>query len=213
MGEIAFPEKRTYFVARDGEGNVLHVGYTDPESVTTTGQPFLVAGSRLEQIDDLSTFIGQPVAYNLEFDSERRNWIFPEGDHIYIPADPELIENFSRSLYKLIDPERDGLYAGIIWHPAGNEVAWPLLQLRETDEVPIALAADTEPLAEVLQAFVDGGGLTEEEVGQILAAVQFMAGESVKLVDFVPPSWRPFVMSRQQVIDAGYISDELLASG
>jgi hypothetical protein len=63
--EVKYPEKRTYYVARDADGVILHVGHTDPDQVTTTGQAVLVSGSRLSQIDDLSDFIGQPIAYNL----------------------------------------------------------------------------------------------------------------------------------------------------
>jgi hypothetical protein len=204
--EIAFPEQRTYYVARDESGAVLHVGYTEPDQVTTTGQPVLVYGSRLDQIDDIAEFIGQPIAYNLEFDSEKRNWIFPDGHHLYIPADPLLIEGLSRGLYKLLDPDGDGLYAGIIWHPDGE--SFPLLQLRDVDEIPISLAADTQPLADVLQAFVDGGGLTEQEVAGIVGAVQFMAGQVVRVADFIPPSWAGRVMTREQAEAAGYFVEQ-----
>jgi hypothetical protein len=40
MAEITYPRERTYYIAHNGDG-VYHVGYTDPDQVTTTGQPSL----------------------------------------------------------------------------------------------------------------------------------------------------------------------------
>jgi hypothetical protein len=162
------------------------------------------AGIGYVYIPDIDAFLPPQPAFNWHVDGVTKNWIFPEGDHLYIPADPLLIENLSRGLHKLIDPDRDGLFAGIIWHPGGTDVAWPLLQLREVDQIPISLQADTQPLAEVLQAFVDGGGLTTEEVQDILDAVQVMAGEVVLVKDFIPPSWQPYVMTKEQAIAGGW---------
>jgi hypothetical protein len=203
--QINNPEYRTYFVARDEDGNVLHVGYTDPGSYTTTGQEVFITGDKITQMQDVAQFIGQPVAYNLEFDAEKRNWIFPEGDHFYIPVDPLLIEGLSRGLYKLIDPDGEGLYAGIIWHPQGTDAAWPVLQLRETDDIPISLGADTEPLRETLAEFVEGGGITQEELDAIVSSVQFFAGQTVFVKDFVPDSWKPHLMTKEQVVAGGWI--------
>lgn len=41
MGEIAKPERATYFIARNSEGTIVHYGKTLPNQVTTTGQPIL----------------------------------------------------------------------------------------------------------------------------------------------------------------------------
>jgi len=202
MSEIKYPSERTYYVARDAQGLVLHVGYTDPDQVTTTGQYELIAGSILEQIGDLAQFIGQPQAFNMAFDPETRSWVFPEGDHIYVPVDPRLIEQLSRGLYALIDPDRPGLYAGIIWHP--ENAAWPVLQLRGEDVVPISLAANADPLSQVLEAFVQGGGLTAEEHDGIVGAVGSQAGKVVRIADMIPPSWQPYIMDRASVEALGY---------
>jgi len=39
MGEIQFPDKSTYWVANSIDSKVIHWGITDPNQVTTTGQP------------------------------------------------------------------------------------------------------------------------------------------------------------------------------
>lgn len=46
MSEIAYPATTKRFVARNTDGSVLHVGVTEPQQVTTTGQPVL------DQADD-----------------------------------------------------------------------------------------------------------------------------------------------------------------
>jgi len=41
MPEIAKPERATYFIARNGDGTIVHYGVTQPNQVTTTGQSVL----------------------------------------------------------------------------------------------------------------------------------------------------------------------------
>jgi hypothetical protein len=152
---------------------------------------------------EIDAFLPPQPAFNYHVDGVTKNWIFPDGDHLYIPVDPRLIEGLSRGLYALIDPSRPGLYAGIIWHPTEPE-QWPLLQLREADIVPIRLEADPQPLIEILNAFVAGGGLTQEELDGIVGGVQASAGQTVMLVDFIPLSWQPYIMTQDQATAAGY---------
>lgn len=151
---------------------------------------------------ELDAFLPPQPAWNYEKDGSSKSWIFPEGDHFFIPVDPRLIEGLSRALYGLIVPGKSGLYAGIIYHPAGQ--GWPLLQLRSSDVIPISLAADPAPLVEILSAFVAGGGITEAELEGIVAGVQAAAGAEIRVSDFVPPSWAPYILTREQAIAAGY---------
>jgi hypothetical protein len=151
---------------------------------------------------ELDAFLPPQPAFNYHVDGVTKNWVFPEGDHIYVPVDPRLIEQLSRGLYALIDPDRPGLYAGIIWHP--TNLAWPVLQLRGEDVVPISLAANAEPLTQVLEAFVQGNGLTAEERDGIVGAVGTQAGQVVRIADMIPPSWQPYIMDRATVEAAGY---------
>ena len=39
MAEIKFPDESTYYVANSIDGKIIHYGITDPNQVTTTGQP------------------------------------------------------------------------------------------------------------------------------------------------------------------------------
>jgi hypothetical protein len=152
---------------------------------------------------ELDVFLPPQPAYNYVINQENANWTFPDGDHVYIPVDPRLIEYLSRSLYQLIAPGQNGLYAGIIWHPIS--MGWPLLQLRNVDVIPVSLGANTQPLVEVLAAFVQGGGITQQELDGIVAGVQAAAGHEIKVSDFIPPSWQQYILTREQAIEQGYI--------
>jgi hypothetical protein len=59
----------------------------------------------------------------------------------------------------------------------------------------------------VLTAFVQGGGLTQEELVGIVAGVQQAAGHTVRIVDMIPQSWQPFVMDREAAEAAGYFGE------
>jgi hypothetical protein len=124
------------------------------------------------------------------------------GDYIYVPVDPQLIEGLTMGLGELATPGRGLPYAPIVEHPSGQ--AWPVLQLRGEDIVPISLAANAEPLSQVLEAFVQGGGLTAEEREGIVGAVGAQAGKAVRIADMIPPSWQPYIMDRASVEAAGY---------
>jgi len=124
------------------------------------------------------------------------------GDYIYVPVDPRLIEGLTMGLGELATPGRGLPYAPIIEHPSGQ--AWPVLQLRGEDVVPISLAANAEPLSQVLEAFVQGKGLTAEEMQNIVGDVGSKGGQVVRIADMIPPSWQPYIMDRASVEAAGY---------
>ena len=125
------------------------------------------------------------------------------GDYIYVPCDPRLIQGLTLGLGELATPGKGLPYAQVIEHPT----AWPILQLRSEDIVPIDLAANPAPLVEVLTAFVQGGGLTQDELDGIVAGVQQAAGHTVRIVDMIPASWQPYVMDRESAKAAGYFGE------
>lgn len=200
-GEISKPVTRKYWVARDESGQVIRSGYTEPNHVTTTGQANLVSGTRADQVVDIASFRGDPEAWNYEWDGEQ--WQFVGDDVIYVPAAPHVAENLSRGLFALIYGNTNGLYAKLIPHPS-DPAAHTLLQCRSTDVIPVALGADPQPLADVLQITVDDGALLQSEADGIVAAVQAQAGQTVNLIDFIPASWQPYVMDKAGAIAAGY---------
>lgn len=207
-----------HFAEIDGNGNVVRVivansqewcetrlGGTWIQTSYTASERGNYAGIGYTYRGDLDLFLPPQPAFNYDLDTDTASWVFPEGGHLYIPASVAVAEPLSRALYTLIVPGGEGLYAGVIPHPSGEGLS--VLQCRATDIVPFAIGADPQPLIDVLQIPVDDGSLTEAELNGIVGAVQAMAGQVVNLVDFVPPSWQPFVMTREQAEAAGYFPE------
>jgi len=203
--EIKYPAQRTYWVARDADGNVLLAGYTEPNQVTTSGQSVLTSGSRAVQVEEIAQFRGNPEAWNYEWNGSE--WVF-EGDAIYIAASTEIAEPLSRSLFNLIYGNENGLYASVITHPTRTNES--VLICRSVDVIPLALAADPQPLVDVLQIAVNNGSITQQEVDSIANAIAAMAGQEVKLIDFVPPSWQQYVYTKEQLEADGWFLDETI---
>lgn len=203
MHSIVATDKPIFWVARDNAGNILHSGVTLPGSITTTGQPNLIYGTLADQVVDLEQFLGTQPAFNYVLDHPTKTWQFNSFDYLYIPAAADIAEPLSRALYKIIFPNRDGLYADIISHPT-NTSALLLLQCRPTDIIPISLATDPEPLRQALAPSVINGAITQVELDNLVLAVVENAGQMVYIKDFIPASWLPYLMDRQQAVDAGY---------
>lgn len=208
-----------HFAEIDANGQVLRVivadsqewcesrlGGTWVQTSYTGSQRKNYAGIGYKYDANLDAFVPPQPAYNYNLDTETARWVFPDNDHLYIPAAPHVAEPLSRGLYKLIVPDGDGLYAGMIPHPS-DPAAYTLLQCRSTDVIPVALGADPQPLADVLQITVNDGALLQAEADGIVAAVQAQAGQTVNLIDFIPASWQPYVMDKAGAIAAGYFPE------
>ena len=207
----------SHYAEIDGSGNVVRVIVADSQewcetrlggnwiqTSYTASQRGNYAGIGYKYLAEHDLFMPPQPAYNYDLDTQTASWVFPDENHLYVPAAPKIAEQLSRALYSLVVPGQSGLYAGVIPHPTGQ--GYHLLQFRQTDVIPIALGADSKPLQDVLQITVDDGALTAEELSGIVGAVQAMAGQVVNLVDFIPQSWQPFVMTREQAEQAGYFT-------
>jgi hypothetical protein len=126
------------------------------------------------------------------------------GDYFYVPCSQSQIEGLNLGLAKLVG--RGERYARVISSP--REGFHPLLELRANDIVPISLEADPGPLESVLEVFVEDGALTQDEKDGIVYAVAAMAGQTVKVAAFIPASWQPYVMTREQAKQARYFGSD-----
>jgi hypothetical protein len=178
------------------------LGGTWIETSYTASQRGNYAGIGYRYLSEHDLFMPPQPVYNFDLDTQQASWVFPDGDHIYVPIATDSAEYLSRALYGLIVPGGDGLYCGIIPHTTRPEVV--ALQLRSSDMIPIALGADPTPLALVLQPFVDMGNLTELELQILVGGIQAMAGQSITVADFIPASWQPYVMTDEQAVEQGY---------
>jgi hypothetical protein len=78
------------------------------------------------------------------------------------------------------------------------------LALPGEETVPIHVEADGDELAALLGVFVSDGALTKAEADGIAAAVRENAGHIVRIADFIPPSWSPYVLTHQQMEAGGW---------
>ena len=132
-----------------------------------------------------------------------------------VPIDPQLVDHFNRSIMRLVRPShlRDenyvtDFYCSTIKHPT-DATAWPLLDLPELETVPIHVDATGEELDFMLGVFVQNQGLTAEEAEGIKGAVGMLRGQQIRIADMIPASWQPYILTREQAEQLGYLSLEV----
>lgn len=205
--EISKPAQTTYWVAKNSSGDVIHVGVVEPNQVVTTPQDVLVGfTTKIGQIESIEEFTGPQPAYNYDYNEIEQIWEFLEEDLIYLPVASGMASDLNNALYQCIKPGGVGKYAGEIPHET-----WPnyvLFKLHRYDQVPVDLSVDPTPLQNALAIAVADGGITQAEADQVIADVQANAGQEIDLIDFIPDSWLPYVLTEQDAISLGYIIDD-----
>ena len=205
--EISKPAQTTYWIAKNSNGDVIHVGVIEPNQVVTTPQDVLVGyTTKIGQIEDIETFAGPQPAFNYNYDEIKQVWEFLQEDLIYLPVASSMSSALNNALYQCIKPGGNGKYAEEVPHEI-----WPnyvLFKLHRYDTVPVDLSVDPSPLQNALAIAVADGGITQTEADQVIADVQANAGQEIDLIDFVPDSWLPYVLTEQDAISLGYIVDE-----
>jgi hypothetical protein len=131
---------------------------------------------------------------------------------IYVPIRSDAAAFLSAAIYQLTRPqsvrdERDvsAYYCSWSVHPTRPEVS--VLELPESEDIPVHSKADGEALRQLLGFFVPTGEITAEEVDGIADAVVTMAGQRVQVAALIPPSWQPYVMTREQAIALGWLAE------
>lgn len=209
--EISKPAQTTYWIAKDSNGNVIHAGVVEPHQVVTTPQDVLVGyTTRIGQIEDIESFAGPQPAFNYDYDEIEQVWKFLPNDVVYIPVASALASDLNNALYQCIKPGGVGKYAEEIPHKV-----WPdyvLYKLNRHDNIPVDLGVDPTPLQNALAIAVAGGGITQAEADQIIVDVQANAGNEIDVIDFIPDSWLPYVLTEQDAMRLGYIDrdDEVI---
>ena len=126
---------------------------------------------------------------------------------IYLLCNPAVVDDFNRSLMRLMRPAhlRDGYttdkYTTQHIHPVTGYAA---LAMPEQQTVPIHIESDGAELSAMLDIFVADAALTQEEADAIRDQVIQVAGQSVSILDFVPPSWSAFVLTQEQMDADGW---------
>jgi hypothetical protein len=128
----------------------------------------------------------------------------------YVVVKAEHAEHLNRSIMRLLRPAhlRDGyatdLYCPMMTHPVLGYVA---LALPDTETVPLHVEADGQELASMMEVFVQDQAISQQEANGIIGAVQAMAGQEVRVADFIPPSWTANVFTRQEMESNGWFTN------
>ncbi len=126
---------------------------------------------------------------------------------LYLMCNPLLADDFNMSLMRLICPAERGAnnttkYLAVKHiHP---ETGYAALALDETQTIPIDPQATGDELNYLLGIFVADGGMTQEEADGIRQQVLDSLGETVSILDFVPASWAPYVLTEEQMDSTGW---------
>lgn len=165
--------------------------------------------SRIFTLRRLVQVHGDFPAYNYEFDNATKQWVFgalAEADYFYLPAKIEIAEQISRDLFELVSPNQTGKYCEVFDHPLGGANYMSILKIKTEDTVPINVKSNMAALTSTLQVSVDDGFLTQAEVDLLSQQLIDNAGSEVRLLDFVPASWVPYVMTETEVQALGYFN-------
>lgn len=134
---------------------------------------------------------------------------------IYVPLLASQAEPLSRALYQIQRPThlrnpRDVSTFYCAWHnyQGSSPSQWDgfaVLELPEDEQVPIHLEAEDDLLVSTLGEFVTQGSLAQQELDGIVAAIQAYAGQRIAISAFVPPSWQPYILTREQAEAIGFL--------
>ena len=125
----------------------------------------------------------------------------------YVVVKAEHAEHLNRSIMRLLRPShlRDGyatdLYCPMVTH---SQLGYVALALPDLETVPIHIESDGAELTTMMNVFVQDQAITEQEAQGIIAAVQSMAGNEVRIADFIPPSWTANVFTKEQMQQQGW---------
>ena len=124
---------------------------------------------------------------------------------------PAVADEFNRSLMRLLRPEhlRDNytteFYCGKIVHPTNGYAA---MVMPENETVPIHIEAADDELDDLLNIFVADAALTQDEADTIKQQVIDSKGQSISILDLIPPSWSSYVVTFEQMDANGWFPQE-----
>ena len=127
----------------------------------------------------------------------------------YVVVKAEHAKFLNEAIMRLLVPSHlreddwTDLYCPMIKHPQLGYIA---LILPDVEKVPLHIEADGLELQQIMSIFVNDGAITQEEAGFIVGAVRSYAGQTVKIADFLPPSWSGNVFTEEQMIQGGWFN-------
>ena len=120
---------------------------------------------------------------------------------------------FNLTISKLCYPDhlRDEQYTTIYFfisyeHPTSE---WSAIYIPNTLMIDIHTEADESILSDLFSVFVADGAITQQESDTITNTIASNKGTKIKAIDLIPNSWQDMMISEQQMLDDGWISNEI----
>lgn len=196
--------ERLYWVAKEPNGNIRHTGFLDQNQVLTTAlDTILEYNNEVDQIEEIENFIGTQPAFNYEYNEIAKEWYFPDRKVKYLPVASHISTTLNNALCKLIKPSRNNKFAGTLEH-----ATWPnydLFVLNDDDEIPIDSSATATAISNILQISVNEGGITQQELTDLVDNINNNKGNKLVFKDFIPNSWQQYLLSESEAESAGYV--------
>ena len=125
----------------------------------------------------------------------------------YVIVGPLYAEQLSRSIMRLLRPSHlrgqdwTDFYCRIITHPTSGAKA---IELPDGELAPLHPDATASELRALLAVFVADGSISQREADGMAEAALANAGSRVRIADFVPDSWKRWVMTRAEMQAGGW---------
>ena len=126
---------------------------------------------------------------------------------LYLLCNPAIMEDLNRAFMRLLMPSHlrgddwTDKYASELTHPV---TGYGALAIPEEQYVPVHVEANGAELDYLLNIFVPDEALTQEEADTIRQQVLESVGQSISILDFIPPSWQQFVLTKDQMDAEGW---------
>lgn len=208
MGHVVSkPSQRKYWVARDVNGDIIHHGIVEPNQELATPQPTLnTYNFRVDQVDEIAAFTGEPPAYNYQYDEFNKKWEFENRDAQYLLIPRSIGPEFSSGLYFCNRNTGGRLFAEVIEHPDGTSKS--LLKILAKEDFHFGTQIDTATLVSALNTAVDEGEFQQNQIGPYIAELNANVSNIVPTSGALPEAWRDNIITYGQADRLGYFPDE-----
>jgi hypothetical protein len=204
MGHIVTkPSQRKYWVARTPSDDIIHVGFLEPNQELVTPQPTLnLHNFRVDQVDEIAAFAGEPPAYNYRYNEIDRVWEFENIIAQYLLIPRSIGPEFSSGLYFCNRNTGGRLYAEVIEHPDGTSKS--LLKINPTEDFHFGTQIDTTTLVSALNTAVSEGEFQQNQIGPYIAELNANVSNVVPMSGTLPEAWRDNIIYHSDAQSLGY---------
>jgi len=127
---------------------------------------------------------------------------------LYLQVFQETAQPLVQAMYALgqgpVGPNLNSEILEVISHPTNETLACVVFPDHGTNNLAIHPFPDVAPFLSLLAILVQRGSITQDEMDALGQSVTGHRGHMVGPANFIPTSWRPFLLTLEQARDAGF---------